>query len=77
MNVAGAGKFSVESDSKELFGLGKTVARFPLVWGKGYVSKYAFILWFDALMVQKKVMTKDRLLKWGMVNICPRSVLYD
>ena len=43
-----------------------------MVWGKGCIPKLAFTLW---LAVQGKLMTKDRLRKWGMQNVDLTCVL--
>ena len=37
-----------------------------MVWGKGCIPKLAFTLW---LAVEGKLITKDRLRKWGMQNV--------
>lgn len=40
-----SGEFSVRSAMRKLYHAEETVAWYKLVWWKGYVPKYAFVLW--------------------------------
>ena len=62
------GMFSIKSAMRRIFPSGETVKWYKMIWGKGCIPKLAFTLW---LVVQGKLMTKDRLRKWGMLNVDP------
>ena len=72
--ACGSGVYSSKSALKKLYQADSKVKWHSLVWEKGFVPEYAFILW---LMLQQTLITKDRLIKWGVTNILPRCVLRD
>ena len=45
-----------------------------LVWGKGFVPRFAFILW---LLCKKRLPTLDRLQKWGVSLPSSLCILYN
>lgn len=62
----------MKSAMKVLFYSTSEVTWHKLVWGKGSIPKFAFILW---LAIKRKLMTSDRLSKWGIQNVSPMCVL--
>ncbi|XP_027177582.1 uncharacterized protein LOC113776822 [Coffea eugenioides] len=65
-----SGVFNTKSVMKALYTTRGEVSWSKLVWGKGYVPRYAFIVW---LLCKKKLPTMDRLRKCGVSlisNMC-------
>ncbi|XP_074288609.1 uncharacterized protein LOC141613766 [Silene latifolia] len=59
------GEYNVASGYKWLMGQQQPVLWYPLIWSKTIIPKHAFIGW---LIVQERLLTKDRLLKFGVFN---------
>lgn len=64
-----AGVYSVTSSYKWLKGSKPQITWYRLIWHKHRISKCAFIMW---LAIQKKSLTRDRLLVFG---VCPDNLL--
>lgn len=67
-----SGIFSVKSAVEKIRGQGQKVYWYKLVWGKGYIPRYAMILW---LLCIRRLNTKDRLEKWRVRIIEEECVL--
>ncbi|XP_074308232.1 uncharacterized protein LOC141643100 [Silene latifolia] len=59
------GQYSVSNGYAWLQGDQQKVTWSPLVWNRMNVPKHSFIVW---LAVQRRLMTKDRLLKFGIIT---------
>ncbi|XP_074304573.1 uncharacterized protein LOC141639315 [Silene latifolia] len=59
------GVYSVSSGYKWLCGQQSKVKWYPLIWNQTSIPKHSFIGW---LVVQERLMTRERLLKFGIVT---------
>ncbi|XP_074315422.1 uncharacterized protein LOC141651617 [Silene latifolia] len=59
------GRYSVSSGYKWLMGQQQPVHWYPLIWNRTLIPRHGFIGW---LVVQERLMTKDRLLAFGIIT---------
>lgn len=57
------GKYSPKSGYMYLMGVQRTIPWANVVWNRFNLPKHGFIMW---LICHKKLLTRDRLLRWGM-----------
>ncbi|KAL3534629.1 hypothetical protein ACH5RR_003090 [Cinchona calisaya] len=57
------GPFTVQKAMKDLRSPGSNVNWYQLDWGKSSVARFSFILW---LVCRRRLLTKDRLKRWGI-----------
>lgn len=58
-----SGNFTLKDAMKMIYQDSPRVEWYGLVWGKGFVPRYSFILW---LACPRKLTTKDRVNSWGI-----------
>lgn len=56
------GTFTIKSALQSIRQTGPDVPWFKLVWDKGFVPRFSFILW---MLCRRRLLTRDRMAKWG------------